>query len=131
MVDRQERRVADQQKDLMLMQRVATGDEQAVEELYGQFGGLVFKVARQLMPSKAEAEDAVQDIFIHFWPQIYDIHIFSCTRVPLAHALSTDFLNSPPFIIGPLGVSHGVIRCHSDAGSHPVRVPRGSLTLPM
>ncbi|MCH2147963.1 MAG: sigma-70 family RNA polymerase sigma factor [Phycisphaerales bacterium] len=67
MVDRQERRVADQQKDLMLMQRVATGDEQAVEELYGQFGGLVFKVARQLMPSKAEAEDAVQDIFIRLW----------------------------------------------------------------
>ena len=67
MVDRQERRVADQQKDLMLMQRVAAGEEQAVEELYGQFGGLVFKVARQLMPSKAEAEDAVQDIFIRLW----------------------------------------------------------------
>ncbi len=67
MVDRQERRVADQQEDLMLMQRVATGDELAVEELYGKFGGLVFKVARQLMPSNAEAEDAVQDIFIRLW----------------------------------------------------------------
>jgi RNA polymerase sigma-70 factor (ECF subfamily) len=67
MVDRQERRVADQQEDLMLMQRVATGEELAVEELYGKFGGLVFKVARQLMPSNAEAEDAVQDIFIRLW----------------------------------------------------------------
>ena len=67
MVDRQERRVADQQQELMLMHRVAAGDEMAVAELYDQFGGLVFKVARQLMPSQAEAEDAVQDIFIRLW----------------------------------------------------------------
>jgi len=67
MVDRQERRVTDQQDELLLMQRVAAGDEQAVAELYGQFGGLVFKVSRQLMPTQAEAEDAVQDIFIRLW----------------------------------------------------------------
>ena len=46
------------QQDLMLMHRVAVGDEQAVEQLYDQFGGLVYKVARQLLPTQAEAEDA-------------------------------------------------------------------------
>ena len=66
MVNRQERRVVDQQS-LLLMQRVAADDEQAIERLYDQFGGLVFKVARQLMPTQAEAEDAVQDIFIRLW----------------------------------------------------------------
>ncbi|MBM44444.1 MAG: hypothetical protein CMJ36_05475 [Phycisphaerae bacterium] len=66
MVNRQERRVVDQQS-LVLMQRVAADDEQAIERLYDQFGGLVFKVARQLMPTQAEAEDAVQDIFIRLW----------------------------------------------------------------
>lgn len=55
------------QQDLMLMHRVAVGDEQAVEQLYDQFGGLVYKVARQLLPTQAEAEDAVQDIFVRLW----------------------------------------------------------------
>ncbi len=55
------------QQDLMLMHRVAVGDEQAVEQLYDRFGGLVYKVARQLLPTQAEAEDAVQDIFVRLW----------------------------------------------------------------
>lgn len=51
----------------MLMHRVAEGDEDAVAELYDRFGALVFKVARQLMPSHAEAEDAVQEVFVRLW----------------------------------------------------------------
>ena len=49
------------------MQRIATGDESAVAELYDQFGGLVFRVARQLLPTQGEAEDAVQEIFVRLW----------------------------------------------------------------
>ncbi|TVQ54673.1 MAG: sigma-70 family RNA polymerase sigma factor [Phycisphaerales bacterium] len=55
------------QQDWMLMHRVASGDEDAVEELYDRFGALVFKVSRQLMPTRAEAEDAVQEIFVRLW----------------------------------------------------------------
>lgn len=55
------------QQDWTLMQRVASGDEQAVAELYDRFGSLVYKVARQLMPARAEAEDAVQEVFIRLW----------------------------------------------------------------
>ncbi|MCZ6834503.1 MAG: sigma-70 family RNA polymerase sigma factor [Planctomycetota bacterium] len=55
------------QQDWMLMRRVASGEEEAVEELYDRFETLVFKVARQLMPTKSEAEDAVQDIFVRLW----------------------------------------------------------------
>ena len=55
------------QQDWMLMHRVAAGDEKAVAELYDRFGSLVFKVARQFLPSQAEAEDAVQEVFIRLW----------------------------------------------------------------
>ncbi|MCH2132634.1 MAG: sigma-70 family RNA polymerase sigma factor [Phycisphaerales bacterium] len=49
------------------MQQIAAGDESAVAELYDRFGGLVFRVARQLLPTQAEAEDAVQEIFVRLW----------------------------------------------------------------
>ena len=49
------------------MQRVASGDEAAVGELYDRFASLVFKVARQILPTRAEAEDAVQEVFIRLW----------------------------------------------------------------
>jgi RNA polymerase sigma-70 factor (ECF subfamily) len=55
------------QQDWMLMHRVASGDEQAVAELYDRFGSLVFKAARQLLASQAEAEDAVQEVFVRLW----------------------------------------------------------------
>ncbi len=55
------------QQDWMLMHRVAAGDEVAVAELYERFGCLVYKVARQLLPTRAEAEDAVQEVFIRLW----------------------------------------------------------------
>lgn len=55
------------QQDWMLMHRVASGEEAAIAELYDRFGSLVYKVARQLMPTRAEAEDAVQEVFIRLW----------------------------------------------------------------
>ncbi|MFG0326304.1 MAG: RNA polymerase sigma factor [Phycisphaerales bacterium JB037] len=57
----------DPQADLDLMQRVATGDEQAVQDLYDRFGSLVYRLAYQAMPTRAEAEDAVQEVFIRLW----------------------------------------------------------------
>lgn len=53
--------------DWNLMQAVAASDEKAVAELYDRFGPLVYKVARQLMPTRAEAEDAVQEVFVRVW----------------------------------------------------------------
>ena len=53
--------------DLDLMQRIAAGDEPAVEELYDRFGSLVFRMAMQTMSTRAEAEDAVQEVFVRLW----------------------------------------------------------------
>ena len=55
------------QPDWMLMHRVSAGDEEAVAELYDRFGSLVYKVARQFLSTRAEAEDAVQEVFIRLW----------------------------------------------------------------
>lgn len=53
--------------DLDLMTRVAGGGDRAVGELYDRFGSLVFRMAYQAMPTKSEAEDAVQEIFVRLW----------------------------------------------------------------
>ncbi|NBS66853.1 MAG: sigma-70 family RNA polymerase sigma factor [Betaproteobacteria bacterium] len=54
-------------QDLMLMRRVAHGDEAAMGELYDRFVGLVFKASRQVLSSRAEADDAVQETFVRLW----------------------------------------------------------------
>lgn len=53
--------------DLRLMQRVASNDAQAMSELYDRFGSLVYRLAYQAMPTRADAEDAVQEVFIRLW----------------------------------------------------------------
>jgi RNA polymerase sigma-70 factor (ECF subfamily) len=53
--------------DLDLMRRVAADDESAVEELYDRFGSLVYRMAYQAMPTRADAEDAVQEVFVRLW----------------------------------------------------------------
>jgi len=55
------------EKDLDLMQRIAAGSDGAVEDLYDRFGSLVYRLAYQAMPTRAEAEDAVQEVFVRLW----------------------------------------------------------------
>ena len=56
-----------QADDLKLMQKVAAGDEAGIDELYSRFAPLVFKAARQVLSSNAEAEDAVQEVYLRLW----------------------------------------------------------------
>lgn len=53
--------------DYDLMQRIASNQETAVAELYDRFGPLVYRMALQAMPTRAEAEDAVQEVFVRLW----------------------------------------------------------------
>lgn len=49
------------------MKRVAASEEAAMSELYDRFGALVYRMAIQAMPNRAEAEDAVQEVFVRLW----------------------------------------------------------------
>ncbi|QYU70068.1 sigma-70 family RNA polymerase sigma factor [Leptolyngbya sp. 15MV] len=49
------------------MQRVSRQEPDAIEELYDRFGSLVYRMAYQTMPSRADAEDAVQEVFVRLW----------------------------------------------------------------
>jgi RNA polymerase sigma-70 factor (ECF subfamily) len=55
------------EQDLDLMTRVAADEEAAIVELYDRFGSLVYRMAYQSMPTRADAEDAVQEVFVRLW----------------------------------------------------------------
>jgi RNA polymerase sigma-70 factor (ECF subfamily) len=50
-----------------LLQRVASGDLQAVSELYDQIAGPLFSVAVRILRDAADAEEVVQDVFVQIW----------------------------------------------------------------
>jgi RNA polymerase sigma-70 factor (ECF subfamily) len=50
-----------------ILQRVAAGDRAAVKECLDTYGDLVWSLARRFNSAHADAEDAVQDIFIDIW----------------------------------------------------------------
>lgn len=51
----------------LLLERIARGDQQAVRQCIDEFGGLVWAIARRMTRSRADAEDAVQEIFVDVW----------------------------------------------------------------
>lgn len=50
-----------------VLARIARGDSRAVRECIDEFGGLVWAIARRMTRSRADAEDAVQEIFVDVW----------------------------------------------------------------
>lgn len=50
-----------------ILERIAAGDAQAVQECLDRFGPLVWSLARRAVLDHSQAEDAVQDIFIDVW----------------------------------------------------------------
>jgi len=54
-------------EDFGLMQRIASDQKDAIEELYDRFGSLVYRMAYQTMPTRADADDVVQEVFVRLW----------------------------------------------------------------
>ena len=50
-----------------ILEQVASGDEAAMRECIDAHGGLVWSLARRFLSNRAEAEDAVQEIFADVW----------------------------------------------------------------
>lgn len=50
-----------------ILQRIAAGDNAAVDECLTRHGGVVWALARRACPNRADAEDAVQEILLQVW----------------------------------------------------------------
>lgn len=50
-----------------ILQRISAGDKDAVAACLDEYGGLVWRLAMRYLGSKADAEDATQEIFISLW----------------------------------------------------------------
>ena len=50
-----------------VLPRIAAGDPAATADCIARYGGLVWSLARRFLGNPADAEDAVQDVFIELW----------------------------------------------------------------
>lgn len=66
-------------KSQSILERIAAGEQHAVNECLDRYGNLVWSLARRYLRNAADAEDAVQDIFIDIWSSAgrYDRNIAS------------------------------------------------------
>lgn len=53
--------------DQPLLQRIASGDISAVQACIDRYAGLVWSLTRRMSLNGADAEDAVQEIFVELW----------------------------------------------------------------
>jgi RNA polymerase sigma factor (sigma-70 family) len=54
-------------EDAVLIERVGTGDESAIETLYARYGGACYRLARRILGDAQLAEDVVQQVFLALW----------------------------------------------------------------
>ena len=55
--------------DAELIQRLRSGQSEALRVLYERYSGLVYTLALRMLSQPSEAEDLTQDIFLNFWKQ--------------------------------------------------------------
>ncbi len=60
-------RASDPAADRALLQQVALGSGKAMREVYARCGGRAFAVTLRLLPSRADAEEVLQEAFLEVW----------------------------------------------------------------
>ncbi len=84
--------------DADLAARVVAGDQEALAELFQEFGGAVKSVAFRVIRDETLAEDVVQDTFVGFWkaPEKYDSSRGSLRTflLTIAHRRAVDIVRS-------------------------------------
>ncbi|MFP2903954.1 sigma-70 family RNA polymerase sigma factor, partial [Pyxidicoccus sp. 3LFB2] len=60
-------RASDPAADKALLQQVALGSGAAMREVYARCGAKAFAVTLRLLPSRADAEEVLQEAFLDVW----------------------------------------------------------------
>ncbi len=82
--------------ETVMRDRLRAGDEQALTDLYDQFGSFVYGLAARVTGDRTAAEDVTQDVFVTLWerPELFDpergrLRTFLGT---LSHRRSVDYV---------------------------------------
>ena len=57
-----------------LIERIRSGDETAMADMYDRYSGIVYGVALRVLGNTTAAEDVLQEVFLQLWrnPQVFD-----------------------------------------------------------
>ncbi len=55
------------ESDRVMLAAVATGDQKAFSQLYDRLSGPLYSLALRMLGDAAEAQDALQDVFLQIW----------------------------------------------------------------
>jgi RNA polymerase sigma-70 factor, ECF subfamily len=55
------------QPDLVVVNALQAGDDQALGEIYDRYGLTVYRVALKILRNATDAEDLTQEVFVTFW----------------------------------------------------------------
>jgi RNA polymerase sigma-70 factor, ECF subfamily len=60
--------------DIDLMRRIRERDQQALNDVYNQYGGAVYSLALRVLGERTRAEEITQDVFLRVWnaPEKWD-----------------------------------------------------------
>ena len=53
--------------DETLMQGIIDGEQRALDLLYARYRPLISKITMEILPNEADAEEAIQDVFMEIW----------------------------------------------------------------
>lgn len=58
-----------------LMQAIIERDSRALDQLYGRYRPLLAKIVTEILPNEADAEEALQDVFMEIWTRAANFDI--------------------------------------------------------
>lgn len=76
-----------------LLERFRSGDEKALDTLFGQWHNYLFKIAYSMLADADGAKDAVQEVFIRIWQKRAEIEVKTTLKGYLQRAIVNQCLS--------------------------------------
>src|SRR3954465_549678 len=79
--------------DKLLLQKIARNDQQSFQDLFDTWWEPLFQYAFKVLQNRQDAEEVVQDFFIHFWNKRHELPEIQSLTAYLFTALKNRILN--------------------------------------